>query len=226
MPQLNEQQSLYAPLDTRTLISRAKGTSLGEIQDSGLYGRLHGVSGVSALATGQSMGELVGVTITDATISGATITDSTLDGMGAANDFTQRTFPADTNENTLETVTVTGGTLGASGALRFAFWGQNVAVGSGTFTFRVKWGGNLIGASAATFPSATDNWIIEGMIGNNGASAQKMWIRANNTDDTQFLFDYDTDTQATASDVNLIFTVQLSDGTDTGALQGSSVYFL
>ena len=56
MPQLgNSQGSFPMPIDTRALIERSRGTSMQEITNSGMYGKVKGISGVSALATGESV---------------------------------------------------------------------------------------------------------------------------------------------------------------------------
>ena len=43
------------PIDTSGIIERSRGTSMREIQNSGMYGKVKGISGVSALATGESV---------------------------------------------------------------------------------------------------------------------------------------------------------------------------
>ena len=55
MPQLGSRAGMPAPIDTRALIERSRGTSMQEITNSGMYGKVKGVSGVSALATGESV---------------------------------------------------------------------------------------------------------------------------------------------------------------------------
>ena len=55
MPQLGTKQGLPPPVDTAAIIARARGTSLREVQDSGMYGRVQGISGLTGLATGETV---------------------------------------------------------------------------------------------------------------------------------------------------------------------------
>lgn len=55
MPQLGVQQPLPLLVDTSRIIERSRGTSLQEIQNTGMYGRPTGISGLTGLATGQSV---------------------------------------------------------------------------------------------------------------------------------------------------------------------------
>ena len=58
MPKLGEKQPMPQPLDVGALIARSRGTSMREVQDSGMYGKVKGISGATGLATGGSVQEI------------------------------------------------------------------------------------------------------------------------------------------------------------------------
>lgn len=130
--------------------------------------------------------------------------------------------PADTNEDTLATVTVPAGAMGANGMIRCE--GQvNVTNNANNKTFRVRFGGaagdvfmqlSPVNATAAQFQTI--------ILNANSASAQSgastMWANSG----TAFSDGGKSGTQATASAVTLLITVQKASGADTAQLAGYS----
>ena len=142
--------------------------------------------------------------------------------------------PADTLENTLKSVTVPGGAIGANGKLRLHLWVLNAGT-NGSKTLRVKLGGTTIYTQAF---GATDTFVYELWIKLFNRNAQNSQYRVRelfglvDESDTQStdtgqpynsaaLFTIDTSVDAT-----LAVTIQLANSLDSLNLRGWFVEIL
>ena len=144
----------------------------------------------------------------------ATIMNNTFRGLHR--DFTDNAVaaPGDTNEATMGSVSVTGGTITATGTLYFFACGT-VTGGTETKQIRVDFGGTDI--LNTTAKSGTADWYVKGWIMNTATNAQRIYVEWSDvTNATNFNMDYTTATIDTTAAATLAVTSTFgTDGSDT-----------
>lgn len=126
MPRIGEDGGPPFGMDPQFVLEKARGTSMREVQDSGMYNKGKGISAATGLATAQ--GAETGQTAEQPRLH--TITT----------DFSIDVHTGDTNSTVIRTITVPANTLGATGGLRFQIFGTGLCSNAGAIV-GVDWGG-------------------------------------------------------------------------------------
>ena len=132
---------------------------------------------------------------------------------GLYRDNTDHAHTGNTNETDLASVSITGGTITATGGLHVLAAGTTTTAG-GTKRVRLYFGATAIGDTTAV--TGTGDWFFEAWIYNTAANAQRclvLWSTHNSA--TNFNQDYITAAIDTASAVTLKCTGLLAAGGDT-----------
>lgn len=131
--------------------------------------------------------------------------------------------PNDTNENTLVTVSVPAGAMGANGVLRVtSLWTINN--NANVKTARVRFGGTAF--HAIGLASLLSGQLVTIIRNRNSASSQVGFASGASTSFTSTTGANVTAAIDTASAANLTFTVQKATGTDTMTLESYEVEVL
>lgn len=133
---------------------------------------------------------------------------------GLNRDNTTYTVTGTTAETNLAPLSITGGTVGATGALHIVAAGTITNVGSGAKDIRLVLGSTTIATVSRTAANAQD-WVIDAWMFNTSASAQRWRILHSTADATTLTGDYTTSAIDTSSTVTLKVTGELADATDT-----------
>jgi hypothetical protein len=143
-----------------------------------------------------------------------------------AQSFAAASGAADTNENTLATVTVPANTLGANGSLRIVtYW--SFTNNANNKTCRVRFSG----AAGTTYYTQTYTTQLvataEVFIGNrNATNSQAGWFRQSNGAGSTSISTLSTSAVDTTAATTLLITGQKATGTDALTLEGYIVEYI
>lgn len=132
--------------------------------------------------------------------------------------------PADTNENTLATVTIPAYSMGTGGRIMVRIVCTQASSGNAK-TWRIRFGGTIVGTIAPTTQGST---VLESVVANRGAAnVQQVNAFSNgSTSANVVLVSVATPTVDTSADVSLTITMQKADGADAASLQDYIVELL
>jgi hypothetical protein len=133
---------------------------------------------------------------------------------GLYRDNTNHAVTGTTAETDMASVSITGGTIGATGGLFILAAGTCTNVGGGTKDINLYLGSTLIDSVSRTGSNAQD-WTITAWLFNTAADAQRWFTVHSAADSTATLTDYATSAVDTASNATLKITGDLSNSTDT-----------
>ena len=133
---------------------------------------------------------------------------------GLHRDNTTYTVTGTVTETDMASLSITGATIGATGALHIIAAGTITNVGSGGKTVRLYLGSTEIDSVVRTGANAQD-WILTAWLFNTSSSAQRWFTMHSASDSTAVRTDYATSAIDTASTVTLKLTGDLADATDT-----------
>ena len=133
---------------------------------------------------------------------------------GLNRDNSTYTVTGTTTETNMAPLSITGGTIGATGALHVIAAGTITNVGGGTKDIRLYLGATVIATVSRTAANAQD-WQIEAWCFNTSSSAQRWKVVHSTADATTLTGDYTTSAIDPASTQTLKITGDLGDATDT-----------
>ena len=147
---------------------------------------------------------------------------------GLHRDNTTNSHTGDTVKTTLNSVSVTGGTIGATGLLYVIATGTSTGT-AGTKTVSITFGGTDLSEVILIPQANTDNWKLEAWIRNTATNAQRTTITGMRSPDTggtatvsgDFI---NTETLDTTANLTLAITGELSNGGDTITISTFEVY--
>ena len=141
----------------------------------------------------------------------ATIMNNTFRGLHR--DFTDNSHTGDTDETDLASVSITGGTMTATGTLYF-FGAGTITGSAGTKQITVDFGAtNILDMTAQT---GTSDWMARGWIMNTATNAQRIHVEwSDHQSVTNFNMDYTTAVIDTTAAVTLKFRGDLGNAGDT-----------
>ena len=132
---------------------------------------------------------------------------------GLYRDNTNRSVTGTTSETDLGSLTITGGTISATGRIVLEAAGT-ITGAAGTKRLRVYFGGTSLYDSTAA--AGTADWFVRLIISNTASNAQRVSVEAHDhTNTTNYLFDYTTAAIDTASNAILKITGTLGNTGDT-----------
>jgi adhesin HecA-like repeat protein len=143
-----------------------------------------------------------------------TATDANNVLRGLYQDNTNHAVTGTTDETTLATVSVTGGTITATGALHVVASGTITNSASGAKTVKLYLGGTAVATVSRTGANAQD-WIIDAWCFNTAAATQRWCVTYSTTDAATCTYDYTTSAIDTASAATLKVTGTLAAAGDT-----------
>lgn len=133
---------------------------------------------------------------------------------GLTRDNSSYTVTGTIAETNLAPLSITGGTIGATGALHVIAAGTITNVGSGAKDIRLYLGATVIATVSRTAANAQD-WQIDAWCFNTSSSAQRWKVVYSTADAVTLSGDYITSAIDTASTQTLKLTGDLADATDT-----------
>jgi hypothetical protein len=133
---------------------------------------------------------------------------------GLYRDNTTHTVTATTAETDMGSLSITGGTIGATGGIHVIAGGFLTAPGSGSKAMKLYLGSQLI-ATVSRSASNLQDWVIEAWCFNTAANAQRWTVYFSTTDAETVSMDYTLSTIDTASSQTLKLTGTLSNGGDS-----------
>lgn len=116
-------------------------------------------------------------------------------------------------ETTLKSMSIGGGTIGATGAIHLRICGT-LAGTAGTKTMRLSFGGVLL-ATVTQAAGTTTDWFFDAWCFNTATGAQRWFIYRNTNDALTTTFDYATSSVDTTGSQTLKVTGQLGNVLDT-----------
>lgn len=133
---------------------------------------------------------------------------------GLTRDNSTYTVTGTVTETNMASLSITGATIGATGALHIVAAGTITNVGSGAKDIRLILGTTTIATVSRTAANAQD-WQIDAWCFNTSASAQRWKVIYSTADATTLTGDYTTSAVDTSSTQTLKLTGDLADATDT-----------
>ena len=147
--------------------------------------------------------------------STASIVKADVDNMlrGLNRDNTDNSHTGDTNKTDLASVSITGGTIGATGG--FYFLAVGIVTGTaGNKTIDVDFGSTNIFTTGSVGGAA--DWFIEGWIFNTATNAQRILTKTSTHNSlSNFAMNYNTASIDTTASQTLRVRVTLANGADT-----------
>ena len=132
---------------------------------------------------------------------------------GLARDNTDNSHTGDTSATDIITEAIAGGTIGATGELRF-FAAGTITGSAGNKTISALFGSDTLMDTGAI--AGTADWFVEAYIINTATDAQRILVKwSTHANATNFNMDYVTGTQDTTASVNLRIKITLANGGDT-----------
>jgi hypothetical protein len=144
------------------------------------------------------------------------VTAANLNNMlrGLYRDNTDHAVTGTTNETDMATVSITGGTITATGGIYVVAAGTITDSASAAKTVKLYLGATAVATVSRTGANAQD-WLIEAWGFNTTAAAQRWLVRYSTADATTVTGDYITSAIDTASAATLKVTGTLVDAADT-----------
>lgn len=140
-----------------------------------------------------------------------TATDLNNTFRGLHRDFTDRTVTT-TAETTMGTVSITGGTMTATGSLYF-FAAGTITNANGAKQLTVDFGSATI--LDTTSQTGTSDWMLRGWIKNTATNAQRIYVEfSDHQSTTNFHMDVTTASQDTTAAVTLRVRGTMANGSD------------
>lgn len=118
-----------------------------------------------------------------------------------------------TTESNIFTLSITGGTIGATGGFHLIATGTLTGV-AGTKTIRLKFGGTTMSTITQT-AGTTSDWFFDAWCFNTATGTQRWFVQRNGNDLLTSTFDYTTSAIDTTASQNLLITGQLGNAGDT-----------
>jgi len=133
---------------------------------------------------------------------------------GLYRDNTSHAVTGTTDETTMGTVSITAGTITATGALHIIAAGTGANVGGTAKTIKLYLGATAVATVSRTGANAQD-WMIDAWCFNTTAAAQRWVIYHSTADAVTLTADYTTSAIDTASAAILKCTATLTGATET-----------
>ena len=143
------------------------------------------------------------------------IVDNDVNNMlrGLSRDNADSAHTGDTNETDLSSVSITGGTMGATGLI-LSYAAGTITGTAGTKTIRMDFGATTI-ATITHAAGTTLDWSITAKISNTATGAQRIEVWRTADDGLAVVFDYSTAAIDTTANVTHKVTAQLGASGDT-----------
>ena len=144
------------------------------------------------------------------------VTAANLNNMlrGFYQDHTNHAHTGNTDETTLATVSVTAGTITATGGLHIVAAGTVTNAGGTAKTIKLYLGATAVATVSRTGANAQD-WLIDAWCFNTAAAAQRWVILYSTADAVTVTGDYTTSAIDTAANATLKVTATLTGATET-----------
>ncbi len=142
----------------------------------------------------------------------ATDLNNTLRGL--YRDNSDHAHTGNTDETNLASVSITGGTITATGALHVTAAGTVTNVGGTAKTIKLYLGATAVATVSRTAANAQD-WLIDAWCFNTASATQRWVIIYSTADAVSLTFDYITSAIDTASAATLKCTATLAGATET-----------
>lgn len=132
---------------------------------------------------------------------------------GLYRDNTAHAVTGAVTETDMGSLSITGGTIGATGAIHVIAAGTITNTASAAKTVKLYLGATAVATVSRTGANAQD-WLIDAWCFNTAADAQRWVVQYSTTDAATVTADYTTSAIDTASNATLKLTGTLVDGTD------------
>lgn len=189
--------------------------------DGVITGRTGSVATAIKVTTGNDAFVKVVAANLDATLGAVQSTKNRRDLGVFHKDTTTRGHTGDTNETTLETITVPANALGTEGGVRVSLF-FTVTGSANVKTVRIKFGGTQVASQAV--PAAVGSLSVDTLLFNDGATnsqlARSVYLG------TAIFLSVNTSAIDTTSSADITVTVQLADGADNVDLVMSVVEYI